>query len=231
MEMESDNRWLTEFLVLCILTMISAGVLYLYQQTLDQNFLEYNLFRMIRMIAVYVVPTFWFVRRHSGDFEMLGIMPPKTRSAWIISIFFGNFIYFVAGLVFVKERIFFAGWPYYSPLETFVNLAMIGVMAAITDYWTRGFVLLHLSKRYNEFVGILGQNVCWFILHFYEIELLAPYIGWGGAILMTLFLGITGDLVALKTKNLYGLMMGHLLLNVMVAMTSRGIWSWEFLFL
>jgi len=87
-------------------------------------------------------------------------------------------------------------------------------MAMITDLWTRGFVLLQAADKWGERPAILLQNSLWLILHLYELELLAPSMGWVGAITLALFLGLIGDLIALRTRSVVGLMAGHALLNV-----------------
>ena len=97
------------------------------------------------------------------------------------------------------------------------------IMASITDLWTRGFILFQLSERYGDTVAIFGQNLIWLIIHIYEIDILTQYISLGQAILMTLFLGIAGDLLALRTKSIFGLMVGHSLLNFIIILGARGI--------
>ena len=72
-------------------------------------------------------------------------------------------------------------------------------------------------------VAIIGQNFTWFMLHVYEIELLNSYIGYTGAILLTLTLGILGDMIALKTKSIIGLMLGHVILNLAIILAAREV--------
>ena len=87
-------------------------------------------------------------------------------------------------------------------------------MAMVTDLWTRGFVLLQAAQKWGEMPAIILQNVLWILLHLYELELLAPSMGWAIAILLALTLGFLGDIIALKEKSVVGLMTGHAILNI-----------------
>ncbi len=216
--MKTDRKdWEFQFFLLIIIQMILAGILYLMQQNLNLTILAGSFIRMIRMTLVYVFPSFFFIKVNGMTLCDLGLCPCKERRKILISIFGGGIIYALAGIVFLKFQIFFYGWALLSPTERILNLLMIGIMAAITDYWTRGFILLIWAKKHGEFQAIVLQNIIWFIIHLYEIILLIPYIGLLGSILLTLFLGISGDFIALYTRNIYGLMLGHFVLNLMIA--------------
>ena len=58
------------------------------------------------------------------------------------------------------------------------------------------------------------RDSLWILLHLYELELLAPSMGWTGAILLALFLGFLGDIIALRERSVVGLMAGHAILNI-----------------
>ena len=96
-------------------------------------------------------------------------------------------------------------------------------MASITDYWTRGFILFELARKTNNTNAIFWQNIIWFVIHIYEIELLIPFIGLFNSILLTLILGIGGDIVALKTKSIFGLMLGHIFLNLSIILAAKDV--------
>ena len=75
-------------------------------------------------------------------------------------------------------------------------------------------MLLQAAERWGEPKAIALQNALWLLLHLYELELLAPSMGWAGALLLAVFLGIVGDLLALKERSVVGLMAGHAILNI-----------------
>ena len=93
-------------------------------------------------------------------------------------------------------------------------LTLTFVMASITALWFLVFVFLGLINTRSVKIAFLVQNILWFIFHYYEIILLEPYIGWTNAFILTLFLGLVGDIIAFKTKSVIGLMLGHSLFNL-----------------
>lgn len=226
MEEIDEKRWLLEFTILIVVSAILSGILYILQDMYfrypawDSYLITRNLIRMTRMLLVYVGGVYLFMRRHGGGLTDLGLKVSKNRP--YSSFFAGIGLYMVAAYVFLNYQIFFIGWKFATWPRIAINMVFIGVMASITDFWTRGFILLELARRYNERVAIFWQNVTWFVLHWYEIELLEPSIGYLGAILLTLFLGIGGDLVALRSKSILGLMFGHIVLNFMIILGAKG---------
>lgn len=173
------------------------------------------------MFSFYVIPSIWFVYRWNGSISSLGLIPPKRYL--LINTTLGILVYTIAAIVFVRNEIFFSGW-YISDWDTiWINFALVALMASITDFWTRGFILFELARRTNDSTAILWQNITWFIIHIYEIDLLTPYIGLLNSILLTLILGIGGDLVALKTKSIFGLMLGHIFLNLSILLAAKDV--------
>ncbi len=220
--MEESGKWNLEMSLLIILSMSLSGILFLVQEKFGFPPTIHNILRTIRMLLIYGVLPILFSLRHRVPICKLGICLPKSKTKLLISVLGGVSIYQFAAMVFISFRIFFYGWTLLSKEEVFVNLILVGIMASLTDFWTRGFILLQISERFGKMWGIIIQNLTWFMIHLYEIQLLQYYIGWAMAIGLTLFLGILGDLVALKTKNLYGLMLGHFFLNLQIALVARG---------
>ncbi len=173
------------------------------------------------MFSLYVIPSIWFVYRWNGNIKSLGILPPKRYL--VINTILGLSLYSIAAFVFVRNEIFFSSWYSSDWTEIWKNFALVAIMASITDFWTRGFILFELSRRTNDTNAIFWQNVTWFVIHIYEIELLIPYIGIVNSILLTLILGIGGDIVALKTKSIFGLMLGHIFLNLSILLAAKDV--------
>ncbi len=225
--MNREDKWLLEFVILVIFSALFSGIAYYLQgkylkpPSYDPYFLLNGFIRMIRMILFYIFPVLWFIRRHDGNWRDLCILPSKKYP--ILSLIGGISVYIIAVVVFLKYRIFFGGWALIPWKIIIPNLIFIFVMASITDFWTRGFILMQLANRYNEKIAIFWQNVTWFIIHIYEIVLLNQYISYYGAILLTLTLGIGGDLIALRTKSITGLMLGHMVLNLCVVLAAKDV--------
>jgi hypothetical protein len=127
-------------------------------------------------------------------------------------------VYAVPAFVFINNEIFYSGWQKHSSNEIVLLLTLTFIMASITDLWFHGFIFLGLVKTSSVRIAFLVQNILWFIFHYYEIILLDPYVGWLNAFLLSLYLGLVGDIIALKTKSVVGLMLGHSLFNLTFVM-------------
>jgi len=231
MKFENQKRlWKIEFTVMVVLTAILSGIAYFGQNYYFANYVNtspeiartyYNIVRSFRMILLYVFPVFIFTRRWSENFDSLGFKPKQGYI--LINLFAGILLYSFVGVIFVNYQIFFNSWIGIDGLFLWFNFILVGLMASITDFWTRGFILFTLAKKTSEKNAIFWQNITWFVIHIYEIELLIPFIGLLNSILLTLLLGIGGDLIALRTKSIFGLMLGHVTLNLIILMAAKDI--------
>jgi hypothetical protein len=90
------------------------------------------------------------------------------------------------------------------------------LIAAGTDLATRGFILLGVAEYTPVWFAVLMQNVFWLWGHKAEIlKLSGPQcLGLPGAIALFVALGVLGDVVALRSRNVVGLAIGHILLNL-----------------
>lgn len=100
-------------------------------------------------------------------------------------------------------------------------LGVLCVIAAGTDLAARGYLLLTLTRHSHVFFAILMQNVLWYLGHREEINLLVDCLGVSLATTLTLTLGILGDIVVLRTGNVVGLAIAHILLNVILGAYLR----------
>lgn len=229
--LDSDSnlsQWVTEFSILVVLTAIASGLSYLIQDQLytshtndinSYSGYSYDTVRAMRMILFYVLPSLLFVKRWGGSIDNTGVLLSKNYR--MTSVLLGIGVYSVAIGVFLHYEIFYGGWVGLDSKVLWIRFLLVAVMASITDFWTRGFILFELSRKFGDKLAIIAQNITWFTIHIYEVELLAPYIGIPLGVALTLFLGFGGDLVALKTKSIVGLMLGHILLNLMVLLAAN----------
>lgn len=105
--------------------------------------------------------------------------------------------------------------------DAMLLLFSMGMTAAGTDLTTRGFILLGLARYSPLIFAIIVQNGLWYLGHLSEIAQLSGCLTLWGAIGLTLTLGILGDLVALKTRNIVGLAIAHVLLNITMMIFIR----------
>jgi Type II CAAX prenyl endopeptidase Rce1-like len=88
------------------------------------------------------------------------------------------------------------------------------LVAAGTDIATRGFILLTLIEVTNVPFAVVMQNIFWMLGHTHEIRQIAAAFGMPGAIALNIFLGGVGDWIAMRTRSVVGLAVGHVFLNV-----------------
>ena len=211
-----------------------AGLGYLIEVTwvVDtlSNRTAFALWRLTRMALIYILPAILWLRFHPDAttqqeeraivptplLHRLGMRLPVNQAPWILGT--GLLLYTVGLAAFILWPPHESGFTFWETSARWTDLAIvlpcICLMAAITDLWTRGFVLLQAADRWGIHIAVALQNALWLILHAYEIEILADSMTWTGAIALALFLGVTGDLVALRWRSVAGLMLGHAWLNI-----------------
>lgn len=106
-------------------------------------------------------------------------------------------------------------------VDAVLLVPLMGLLAVGTDLGTRGFILLTLARHTHVVFAIFMQNLVWFLGHIYEIGYLADCLGIPMAAALTLALGILGDMVVLRTRNVVGLAVAHLLLNLILSVYLR----------
>jgi membrane protease YdiL (CAAX protease family) len=110
-----------------------------------------------------------------------------------------------------------------DPGNAILLTLVMSIHAATTDLATRGFILLALDHHSPTWFAIVMQNLVWVYGHVYEIALFThclggptvPFTNMGlWAVLLFTALGVLGDMVALKTRNVVGLALAHVALNL-----------------
>lgn len=214
----NKDKIVLQIIIFASLSAIISGALYLYREWyLELNSIESAIYRVSRMFLIYIFfPFIWVIYWKKETLKDMGI----TKKNLLISTILGIAVYSIALAVFI----FSIGNPSFNEnfvsgiKETNINelifiTILVSIMAMITDLWTRGFILMLLAKHSSVYFAILTQNITWFLIHIYEIDLLKDAITLQGAIALTLTLGIFGDIVSLKIKNVIGVGIGHIWLN------------------
>ncbi len=176
-----------------------------------------------QFFTTVVVLYWWAAKRLRLTPADLGI----TRDKLGKSIALGCLLYTLALVAFVScsndPLIAQHGLRHANTRDTALLLLSMSIIAAGTDLTTRGFILLGLA-RYSPLVfAIVMQNALWYIGHLNEIALLSGCLSWGGAVGLTLTLGILGDVIALKTRNVIGLVVAHVVLNVVMMLYIKSL--------
>jgi hypothetical protein len=204
--------------IITIISVLLAGIFYFYRTNyLILSPVQDNLFRAIRMSLVYVaLPFGWAVIYKRFKISDLGL----TKKQLIVSIILGIGVYSIALGAFLislgnpEFDEYFRWGSEYALSEWLIIITLVCWMAFVTDLFSRGFVLMLLTKYQTIWFAVLVQNIVWLGIHIYEISILSPSMTLFGALGLTVALGVCGDLVVIKTKNILGLGIGHIFLNL-----------------
>ena len=175
----------------------------------------------IQAVCLCVIPYIWAIKRLNFSLQDLGISTRKLGQSTI----FGCALYSLALAAFLHC----SSDPWISNHaiksmdigDASILLLAMSIGAAITDIATRGFILLTLLRFTNLPIAVFLQNAAWYAGHVGEIDMLTNCLGLWSAIGLTLTLGILGDVIAIKTRNIVGLSIAHILLNVVLTIYIR----------
>lgn len=172
-------------------------------------------------VALVILPYLWATGRLGMRLDDLGV----TWQALGKSTILGCLLYSIALVAFIhcSEGRMMSDHSLRSsgPGEAALLVSLMGLVAAGTDMTTRGFVLLVLARHSPIIFAIAMQNLIWFTGHVHEIKQLADCLGIASAAALTLTLGILGDLIVLRTGNVLGLAIAHVMLNIILAVYLR----------
>jgi len=172
-------------------------------------------------LATVVLPYLWAVKRLGMGLGELGLTTERLGR----NILIGCGLYSIALVVFLSHPDMGMMANNIVGQESFgramILMLCMGITAAGTDMLTRGFVLLTLTKYSHVAFAIIMQNLVWYTGHLQEIDMLRSSLGTVYAILLTLILGVLGDIVVLRTRSVVGLAMAHFLLNVVLTFYIR----------
>lgn len=178
---------------------------------------------LVQTICTIVIPYAWAVKRLGFSLRDLGLSLNKLGTSTLL----GCLLYSLALAAFIHcasdPQIRDHAVGKLDLASATGMLASMSLIAAGTDFATRGFVLLALARYANIPVAVFVQNLTWFLGHIHEINLLTNCLGYWLALGLTLTLGVLGDVIALKTRNVVGLAIAHVLLNVGLTIYIRSL--------
>lgn len=176
-----------------------------------------------QFFTTIIILYWWANRRLHLPLSELGITTKNLLSSTIL----GCLLYSLALIVFIScgDEPFITNHElrHASTKDAMILLLSMSIIVSGTDLSTRGFILLGLARYSPLIVAIIAQNVFWYVGHLSEIAELSGCLTLWGAIGLTLTLGILGDLIALKTRNILGLAIAHILLNISMMIYIRNL--------
>jgi hypothetical protein len=165
-------------------------------------------------LFVIVMPYVWSAFRLRRGPQSLGLTVRSLPKSTLLGCALYS-ITFTAFLLAANSPLLQSHPVRHLPLPRTLELGFAMCMiAAGTDVATRGFILLSLVERTNVAFAVLMQNVFWLLGHTHEIKVLTSVFGTAGAVGLFVLIGVLGDSIVLKTRNVVGLAIGHILLNV-----------------
>lgn len=172
-------------------------------------------------LALVIFPYVWAIRRLDLSLGDLGLTRQKLGMSTALGC--GLYLIALASFIHCSSGDLMMNHPVrrVDLTDASIMVLFMGITAAGTDMTTRGFILLTLTRHSNVAFAIFMQNLVWFLGHIPEIKLLSSCLGVEMATILTLTLGIVGDMVVLRTRNVIGLAVAHFLLNVVLAIYIR----------
>ena len=171
--------------------------------------------------ATLIVPCAWAMWRLGFSLSDFGISTHKLGRA----ILLGCLLYSLALAAFIHcsadpliANNILGEIPAWEAVRLVASMSLV---AACTDLTTRGFILFGLARYTHVSIAIIVQNLTWYLGHIHEINMLTGCLGIVGALSLTLTLGILGDVIALRTRNVLGLAFAHILLNIILCLYIR----------
>lgn len=178
---------------------------------------------IIQTVCTILIPFLWAIKRLDFSWRDLGLstnklLPSTLLGCLLYSLALAAFIHCSADPLISNHAV--------GKLDAAGATGMaasMSLIAAGTDFATRGFVLLTLARYANIPIAVVVQNGTWYLGHLHEIDLLTNCLGFWTAVGLTLTLGVLGDVIALKTRNVVGLAIAHILLNVSLTFYIRSL--------
>ncbi len=172
-------------------------------------------------LMLVVVPYLWAVKRLGMNLADLGLSPHRLGMSTALGcglylIALAAFVHCSGDAVMAQHVVRTA-----SVADTTMLVSLMGIVAAGTDMTTRGFVLLTLTRHTHVVFAVFMQNLIWYLGHIHEINLLSDCLGTAMATALTLTLGILGDIIVLRTRNVIGLAIAHFMLNIVLSIYIR----------
>ena len=123
---------------------------------------------------------------------------------------------------------------YFLPTATdwFWQIFFVALNVIMFEYYSKAFIQLQFSEasgslsilkkiqiKGGKLIGFILQFIVWMAGHGQELTWLPNYMGLVNAIFFIIVSGLLTGLTVLKTENIFGVTLGHILLNVFVTIT------------
>lgn len=102
---------------------------------------------------------------------------------------------------------------------SWITLTALNVMPV--DFFTKRFIQLPLSRKFGPGIAITLQTLVWLAAHIPESFWLDDLMGTVGVWVFLGFTGLATGILYERTRNVSGMMAGHVMLNVLVVAMAK----------
>ncbi|MFW9924750.1 MAG: hypothetical protein ACFFDW_15825 [Candidatus Thorarchaeota archaeon] len=120
-----------------------------------------------------------------------------------------------------------------NPMDWFYQIMFFALNVLMFEYYSKAFIQLQFTEakgslrlfggaieiKSGKWLGFILQNIAWLGGHIQEFFWLQDYIGVVNAVFFILVSGILTGLTVLESENIFGVSLGHVLLNIFVLVT------------
>ena len=168
------------------------------------------LWETITMLFAFGIPIYLVLKNEDWNKEDIGLQWSNT------GLFYGIIFYVVFSMVFIYIGFGFDEYKAISAFYLVLRALSYLIIMFFVDLWFHGFLFLGISRYHGFKLALIFQNIYWFVFHISEILILIPKMGIFFSCLFIVLAGIIGDLVAYKSQSIYGLAIGHIILNLLI---------------
>ena len=120
-----------------------------------------------------------------------------------------------------------------NPNDWVLQITFFAINVIMFEYYSKAFIQLQFTEakgaisllggkitiKGGKWLGFGLQNIAWLGGHVQEFLWLQDYLGVVNALFFIIISGVLTGLTVLKTENIFGVAVGHVLLNVFVLVT------------
>lgn len=183
--------------------------------------------------------TYFYVKTKKGKYFFLttkkGLKPKKVISSLLqgIAMHAGIFYPWIILAQRYNPGVIKLHYFMSKPSDWVVQIVFFALNVLMFEFYSKAFIQIQFSEakgslilfngklkvKGGKILGFILQNVAWIGGHVQEFLWLQDYIGVVNAIFFILISGILTGLTVLETENIFGVSLGHVLLNVFVLVT------------
>ncbi len=121
----------------------------------------------------------------------------------------------------------------FGPGEWVTLIAFFAINVLVFEFYSKAFIQIQFSQakgslklfkgaleiKSGKILGFILQNIAWLGGHIQEFFWLQNYIGVGNSIIFIIVSGVLTGITVMETENIFGVSVGHVLLNVLIIVT------------